>query len=256
MNGRDKLIHLLNARLAEELVSSSQALAHAAMCTNWGYRGLGHMLRSVASSERKHVVELIGRIMCLEGGPVVARALPLRLGADVGELLSGMLGDSVKSVRSYGEALELSADLGDQQTSKMLARITQGEQDHADWATVQLGLIDQLGLETYQASVIARQISPHMQVYAGGELPAVLIGTVSGVYRHRYIKLHRHDAEDHQRRYLPLEWVEYIAGDVVRLSKKADDVRSEWLLKDATSRAAPVKPDAVQREVRSAQAAT
>ena len=238
MKNSNSMVDVLNAQLAEELISISQTLVYKAVCKNWGYRGLQHVLRSVARSEKKHVAHLTGRIMSLEGKPQVSSALSVRLGADVNELLSQLLEDGTRRIGSYSQTLKLAADLDDQKTYKMIARIIQEEQNHIDWASVQLGLIRQMGLEIYQASVIARQIRPHMQVYAGGEPPAVLIGTVKGVYRHRYIKLHRRDADDHQRRYLPLEWAEFIEGDVVRLSKGAGAVHTGWLLKAATRRAA------------------
>ena len=118
MNDSTRMVDVLNARLAEELVSSSQTMVYTDMCRNWGYRGLRHVLRGVARSEKKHVAQLIGRIMSLEGKPQVGRSLPIQLGANVDGLLSQLLDDGTKRIASYGKVLELAADLGDQRTYK------------------------------------------------------------------------------------------------------------------------------------------
>ena len=72
-----------------------------------------------------------------------------------------------------------------------------------------------------------------MVVHAKGMGEAAHIGTVTGIRRHVYIKLSKHDTPDGKRRYIPLEWVTAVEGNVVQLSKTAEVVRRKWLDKAA-----------------------
>lgn len=82
----------------------------------------------------------------------------------------------------------------------------------------------------------AQQIHEDMTVRASGNNAEAHIGTVKGIKRDLYIKLHKRDTPNTQRRYIPLEWVASVRGKTVRLSKLADAVRLEWLDKAATKR--------------------
>lgn len=87
-----------------------------------------------------------------------------------------------------------------------------------------------------QAMKIAHQIEADMLVHAKSRGHDALIGTVKDIKHGRYIKLHRRDSPDDERRYIPLEWVSSVNGKTVHLSKDAATVRLEWLDKAETKR--------------------
>jgi hypothetical protein len=75
---------------------------------------------------------------------------------------------------------------------------------------------------------IAKDIRTDMVVHARGEGSEFPIGTVEGIKRGRYIKLRRNTL-NHPRDYIPLEWVESVSDNVVRLSKNLGTTRQLWL---------------------------
>ncbi len=86
MKGNDKLIAQLNARLAEELTAINQYFVHAEMCDNWKYERLHEMIRKRAIVEMKHAEKLIGRILFLEGQPIVSNLNKISIGSEVPEI--------------------------------------------------------------------------------------------------------------------------------------------------------------------------
>jgi hypothetical protein len=87
---------------------------------------------------------------------------------------------------------------------------------------------------------MAKGIHDDMLVHARDNGPDVggdtLIGKVVGIKKRKYIKLCKRDSADGERRYIPLEWVASVTGEVVYLNKDARTVRIEWLDKAAVER--------------------
>ena len=83
MKGDPKLIETLNALLADELTAINQYMVHSEMCDNWGYEKLHKHFEKRAIDEMKHAEKLIGRILFLEGVPIVTNLKKILIGADV-----------------------------------------------------------------------------------------------------------------------------------------------------------------------------
>jgi bacterioferritin len=83
MKGNEKIIALLNDFLADELTAISQYMVHSEMCANWGYKKLHEATEKRAIDEMKHAEKLIGRILFLEGQPVVSQLNKINIGATV-----------------------------------------------------------------------------------------------------------------------------------------------------------------------------
>ncbi len=79
----------------------------------------------------------------------------------------------------------------------------------------------------------AERIRADMLIQAKGRGFNSHIGTVVGLKTQTYIKLGKRDTADGKRRHIPLEWVETVEDNTVRLSKSAETVRHEWLNKSA-----------------------
>jgi hypothetical protein len=82
---------------------------------------------------------------------------------------------------------------------------------------------------------IAKEIHTNMVVQVKAEGTEYPIGTVDGIKRGRYIKLRRSDTGN-PRDYIPLEWVESVSDNTVRLSKRFAAAQHEWLFDGETKR--------------------
>ena len=63
MQGKPKVIALLNEALQKELTAITQYFLHAEMCENWHYDKLGGYIKKLSIVEMKHVEALIERIL-------------------------------------------------------------------------------------------------------------------------------------------------------------------------------------------------
>jgi bacterioferritin len=80
MKGDPKVIAALNSLLADELTAVSQYMVHSSVCENWGYGKLHKTIEKRAIDEMKHADKLIGRIIFLEGIPVVSNLNKMLIG--------------------------------------------------------------------------------------------------------------------------------------------------------------------------------
>ena len=149
MKGNDKVIATLNMLLADELTAINQYMVHSEMCADWGYGELHEAIEKRAITEMKHAEMHIGRIIFLEGRPVVSELNPLHIGADVLEQLKNDLGAEQGAVKAYNDAVKLAAEVGDNGTRVMLEGILKDEEEHLDWLETQLDQIEQMGIQLY-----------------------------------------------------------------------------------------------------------
>lgn len=155
MKGNEKVLELLNEVLADELTAISQYMVHSEMCAAWGYGKLHEMVEKRAITEMKHAEELIGRILFLEGQPVVSKLNEIHIGADVVKQLQNDLAAEYGAIKAYNEGSKLSAQLNDYGTHQLLNSILKDEEAHADEIEEQRDLIAQIGLQNYLAQQIA-----------------------------------------------------------------------------------------------------
>ena len=87
MKGNDQILERLNILLADELTAINQYIVHSEMCANWGFKRLHEANEKRAIEEMKHAERLIGRVLFLEGQPVVSKLGKLNIGADVASQL-------------------------------------------------------------------------------------------------------------------------------------------------------------------------
>jgi bacterioferritin len=149
MKGNDKVIAALNMLLADELTAINQYMVHSEMCANWGYGELHEAIEKRAITEMKHAEMHIGRIIFLEGLPVVSELNPLHIGSDVLGQLKSDLGAEQGAVKAYNDAVKLTAEVGDNGTRVMLEGILKDEEEHLDWLETQLDQIEQMGIQLY-----------------------------------------------------------------------------------------------------------
>jgi bacterioferritin len=154
MKGNAQLLKALNGLLADELGAINQYMVHAEMVENWGYMKLGKMIQSRAITEMKHAEKLIGRILFLEGIPIVSKLSDIHIGAEVPKQFDNDHAAEIGAVKSYNEAIKLAADVSDNATKEMLDSILKDEDGHVDEIEAQQDQIRQMGLPQYLSNQI------------------------------------------------------------------------------------------------------
>jgi bacterioferritin len=137
--------------LADELTAINEYMVHSEMCANWGFERLHKAAEKRAIDEMKHAEKLIGRILFLEGTPIVSNLKEIHIGADVAAQLKNDRSAEVGAIKAYNDAILQAAELGDNGTREMLEDILEDEEAHIDWLEAQLDQIKQMGVQTYLA---------------------------------------------------------------------------------------------------------
>jgi bacterioferritin len=149
MKGNPKLIKLLNERLSEELGAINQYMVHVEMLENWGYDRLAKKVQARAVTEMKHAEKLIGRILFLEGTPVVNKLAPIHIGADVPKQLANDLASEHDAVKNYNETIKAAVEAADNATKEILDHILDDEDAHVDELEELHDQIAQMGLQIF-----------------------------------------------------------------------------------------------------------
>jgi bacterioferritin len=149
MKGQPEVITTLNELLADELTAINQYILHAEMCEDWGYDKLHEAIEKRAIVEMRHAEKLIGRILYLEGMPIVSKLNEIKIGEDVLKQFNNDLGAELDAVKAYNAAVAQTSELGDNGTKVMVESILTDEEDHVDWIEEQLDQIEQMGYERY-----------------------------------------------------------------------------------------------------------
>jgi len=132
MKGNKRLIETLNGLLADELTAISQYMVHSGMCENWGYSKLHDHFEKRAVDEMKHAEKLIGRILFLDGTPVVQKLLEMRIGADVPSQLENDHVAEEGAIKAYNAAMAVAGEVADFATRDILQGILNDEDRHID----------------------------------------------------------------------------------------------------------------------------
>ena len=132
MKGNPKLIETLNALLADELTAISQYMVHSGMCENWGYGKLHDHFEKRAIDEMKHAEKLIGRVLFLEGVPVVSRLLAMHIGSEVTKQLENDHSAEEDAIKAYNAAIAVAGDVAEFATRDLLEQILKDEDRHID----------------------------------------------------------------------------------------------------------------------------
>jgi bacterioferritin len=149
MKGDPKVIEKLNELLADELSAINQYMVHSEMCADWGYEKLHEANEKRAIGEMKHAEKLIGRILFLEGLPVVSRLNPIHIGADVESQLKHDLSAEAEAIKAYNDGIRLAVEAEDNGSRELLESILADEEEHLDWLESQVEQISQMSIQVY-----------------------------------------------------------------------------------------------------------
>jgi bacterioferritin len=151
MKGDPKVIETLNALLARELTVVSQYMVHAEMCDNWGYDKLHETIQKRAVTEMKHAESLIGRIIFLEGIPVVSELEKMHIGADVPKMFANDHEAELDAIKRYNVGIQVCGDAQDYATREILEHILNDEDGHVDSIEEAQDQISQMGIQIFLA---------------------------------------------------------------------------------------------------------
>ena len=132
MKGNDRLIKTLNSLLADELTAINQYMVHSEMSDSWGYEKLHKLIEKRAIDEMKHAEKLIGRILFLEGIPIVSNLKTIRIGAEIPKQLDYDHSLETGAIKAYNEAIVLAGEVKDFATRELLESILKEEDKHID----------------------------------------------------------------------------------------------------------------------------
>jgi len=155
MKGNEKVIACLNDLLADELSAINQYMVHSEMCADWGYEHLHEAIEARAITEMKHAEKLIGRIIFLEGIPIVSQLKSIHVGADVSAQLKNDLAAETEDVKAYNDGIRLAVEAGDHGRRELLESILKDEEDHTDWLESQQDQIEQMGIQNYLSEQVS-----------------------------------------------------------------------------------------------------
>jgi bacterioferritin len=154
MQGDPDIIEFLNEALTAELTAINQYFAHAKLCENWGYGRLAAYYRKESIEEMNDAETLMDRILLLDGMPNLQRLGTVRVGETVQEQLQldGELEQA--AIERYRRGVVLALEKGDAGTREMLEKLVVGEEEHLDWIETQQNIINDIGIERYQQTMV------------------------------------------------------------------------------------------------------
>ena len=148
------VIKHLNKALANELVAINQYFLHSRMYEDWGLGKLAEKEYEESIDEMKHADMLIKRILFLEGLPNLQNLGKLMIGENTKEMLECDLQLEMIACPDLKEGIAYCESISDFVSRDLLSNILDSEEEHVDWLETQLCLIEKVGIENYQQSMI------------------------------------------------------------------------------------------------------
>lgn len=155
MKGDSKVIEVLNSLLADELTAINQYMVHSEMCDNWAYEKLHKAIEKRAIDEMKHAEALIGRILFLEGIPIVSKLNAIHVGPDVPKMFDNDHAAEAEAIKNYNAGIVVCGEARDYATREILEKILNEEDVHIDDIEGVQDEIGQMGIQVFLSTQIS-----------------------------------------------------------------------------------------------------
>ena len=154
MIGDPGVIVFLNRQLTNELTAVNQYFLHARIYRHWGLRALGKHEYDESIEEMKHADLLIERILMLDGLPNLQDLNKLMIGETTPEMLGCDLEVELASQTVLKEGMAHCEVVHDYVSRDLLRKILYDTEEHIEWLETHIALIDRVGLENFQQSMM------------------------------------------------------------------------------------------------------
>ena len=149
MKGTPKVIEALNSLLADELTAVNQYMVHAEVCDNWGYTKLHDVIQKRAVEAMKHAEKLIGRIVFLEGIPIVSHLKQMHIGTDIPKMFASDHVFESDAIKAHNAFILVCGEEKDFATREILEGILNDEDRHIDGIEAIQDQISQMGIQLF-----------------------------------------------------------------------------------------------------------
>ncbi|MFO1074890.1 MAG: bacterioferritin [Geminicoccaceae bacterium] len=154
VQGDPQVLAALNEGLKGELTAINQYFLHARMLEDWGFFKRGKAEYEESIEEMKHADLLIKRILLLGGLPNLQDLGKLYIGENLKELIECDLKLELEGIANYRKAIGICEAAKDYVSRDLIAEILEDEEEHQDHNTMELELIDKIGIENFGQSQI------------------------------------------------------------------------------------------------------
>ncbi len=154
MKGHPKTIEYLNEGLRAELAAINQYHLHSKIFENSGLSKLAKKEYHESIDEMRHADTFIERILFLEGEPNLQNQSKLTIGKTVKECLKRDLELEQRARSLCIKASDYCDATKDYGSRELFELILKAEEEHIDWLETQLDLIERIGEQNYQQSMV------------------------------------------------------------------------------------------------------
>ncbi len=154
MQGDTQVIGHLQAQLKNELTAINQYFVHYRMLKHWGLDKLAQKEYEESIGEMKHADRLMDRIFTLDGLPNLQDLGKLNIGESVPEILNSDLALERAAQATIKDGITHCELARDYVSRDLLLEILQDTEEHIDFLETQIDLLDKVGLQNYQQSMM------------------------------------------------------------------------------------------------------
>jgi len=127
---------------------------HYRMLKHWGLDKLAKKEYEESIGEMKHADWLMDRIFMLDGLPNLQDLGKINIGEDVPEMLAADLALERGAQATIKEGVAHCETVRDYVSRDLLLKILEDTEEHIDFLETQLELIEKIGLQNYQQSIM------------------------------------------------------------------------------------------------------